>query len=199
MAHTPSNFSSFGSASIYNFEKWTTQENSSATISYYVVAGMTGTEDDKMRYMMGNWIQQIQKNADGFAKGRIPTTMEMKRFCVKLTTQVATSQQNQLQSTKQPTKKVKRVRPPQVWHSNPSRKNEKTNRYLAWPLTEAMVNREAKTSRRLRAYAKVLPGKYTTATVKQQLLGEITSATNVNRRLNRPPTWTDESTVQINQ
>ena len=125
--------------------------------------------------------------------------MEMKRFCVKLTTQVATSQQNQLQSTKQPTKKVKRVRPPQVWHSNPSRKNEKTNRYLAWPLTEAMVNREAKTSRRLRAYAKVLPGKYTTATVKQQLLGEITSATNVNRRLNRPPTWTDESTVQINQ
>jgi len=199
MAHTPSNVSSFGSASIYNCENWTTQETSSATTSYYVVASKTGTEDDKMRYMMSSWIQQTQTNADGFAIGRIPSTMEMKRFCVKLTTQVATSQQNQLQSTKQPTKKVKRVRPPQVWHSNPSRKNEKTNRYLAWPLTEAMVNREAKTSRRLRAYAKVLPGKYTTATVKQQLLGEITSATNVNRRLNRPPTWTDESTVQINQ
>ena len=64
-AHTPSNFSSFESASIYNFEKWTTQETSSATTSYYVAASMTGTEDDKMRYMMGSWIQQTQTNACG--------------------------------------------------------------------------------------------------------------------------------------
>jgi len=100
VAHTPGNFSSFGSsASIYNFEKWTSEEKNQATISYHVAASMTGTEDDKMRYMMGNWIQQVRNNADGFENGRMPTTMEMKRFCVNLTTQAATSQQNQTQST----------------------------------------------------------------------------------------------------
>ena len=162
---------------------------------------MTGTQDDKMRYMMGNWIQQVRNNADGFENGRMPTTMEMKRFCVNLTTQAATSQQNQTQSTchKQTKKRAKRVRKAQEWHSNPSRKGEKPDRYLVWPLTEAMINSEAKTSRRLRAYAKVLPGKYTTATVRQQLLNEISSETNVDRILNRPTSWTDASIVKINQ
>jgi len=159
VAHTPGNFSSFGSsASIYNFEKWTSEEKNQATISH-VAASMTGTEDDKMRYMMGNWIQQVRNNADGFENGRMPTTMEMKRFCVNLTTQAATSQQNQTQSTchKQTKKRAKRVHKAQEWHSNPSRKGEKPDRYLVWPLTEAMINSEAKSSRRLRAYAKVLP------------------------------------------
>ena len=55
----------------------------------------------------------------------------------------------------------------QTFHGDP---NGNAKLFLAWPLTQAMVDKEANTSRRLRAYRKILPGSFSNAQVKVQLL-----------------------------
>ena len=85
----------------------------------------------------------------------------------------------------------------QTFHGDP---NGNAKLFLAWPLTQAMVDGEANTSRRLRAYGKILPGSFSNAQVKVQLLERLRRSPHGrtgSKKILAPSNWNTSSKVKV--
>ena len=156
---------------VYNYEQWSHPETAVALVGLSLSKCRSlESEEDKLKYALQYWVEQ-SGSKEGMVFGRMPTLDELKRFSHQ---QGANSRAESLAlDDRGPARKRAKTSKrdySQTFHGDP---NGNAKLFLAWPLTQAMVDKEANTSRRLRAYGKILPGSFSNAQVKVQLLEDI--------------------------
>jgi len=184
---------------VYNHEQWNDTETAVALVGLSLSKCRNlQSEEEKLKYALQYWVEQSVKNKDGMVVNRMPTLDELKRFSHR---QGANSRAESLAlDDAGPARKRAKTSKrdfSQTFHGDPS---GNLKFFLAWPLTQAMVESEANTSRRLRAYGKILPGSFSNAQVKRQLLERLIRSPHGrtgSKKILAPSNWNTSSTVKV--